>query len=91
MRQTVHVKGLIQRVNTLNRESKDCSPDLRAGWNSILEGVLYEADVYAGFSFLKGDQVPEGELPGVSGEFSDTTFPDETRREYIIHTHLLFG
>lgn len=88
-RKTINVRDLINKVNNLNSETT-CKPDVRQGWCSLLESVLMDCEVYAGFGYLTQDQVPEGHLPGVVADKvnGDHTFPDESRRVYYIHKSL---
>lgn len=99
---TVHIKALIETVNARNRLSI-CSSEIREDWNSILEEALHAANVYQGYRYLSDKEVPPGHLPGYQMEKDappgyypgfqtlpgyGTTFPDETRREYVIDRHL---
>jgi hypothetical protein len=86
-RSTVSIKGLIEQVNAQNRLST-CAPQVREGWNSILEGVLHAGNVYAGFGYLTHAEVPSGHPAGIVHEDDGVVFPDETRRYYIIHRAL---
>lgn len=83
-RKTIKIADLIARVNMRNRLST-CAPAVRTGWILLLEEVLHEANVYSGYSYLTAENVPAGQLPGVTGEPGTFTFPDESRRHY--HTH----
>ena len=73
-RRTVRIGDLINEVNRRNAGST-CSPETRKGWNSLLEGVLSDANVYEGYSFVLG---PDGK-------------EDETRHHYYHHYHHHFA
>jgi hypothetical protein len=82
-RKTFKLRRLVEMVNRRNR-NYTCSPDMREGWNSLLEEVLLNNDNYAGFCYLTAKEVPEGQLPGVERNGYDTQFPDDTRRIYYL-------
>lgn len=86
-RKTFEVSRLVEMVNGRNRQST-CSPDMREGWNSLLESVLINTDTYAGFGYLTLLEVPQGQLPGIEygRENEPPEFPDESRRIYY-HKH----
>jgi len=65
MRSTVNISELIEEVNRLNRESVKLAPDLRHGWNVLLENILHKAGAYAGFGHYRQDELPETELAGI--------------------------
>jgi len=93
-RKTLSVETLRSEVNRRNREST-CSPEVRQGWNSILESMLMATGNYRGFRFLTPDKVPDGKAPGIKENQGD--FPlaigndnadrfkgtDDTRRAYL--------
>ena len=81
-RRTVKLAELVALVNQRNRIST-CAPDVRNGWNSLLEEALHTADAYHGFGYLTANEVPAGHQPGMAGEQGKRTFPDESRRCYI--------
>jgi hypothetical protein len=89
MRRTVKVTRLIEIVNRHNRDSKG-DPGIRRGANTLLETVLHESGVYAGFGYLTEQEVPAGELPGIvrGNEIAPNQFPDETRVFYYQHRRL---
>lgn len=78
---TVRISDLVNDVNERNSKST-CTPEMRRGWNLLLEGILHNADNYHGYRFLSQREVPEGELPGIAGTEGKYTFPDDTRRHY---------
>ena len=92
VRTTIKIKTLIEGVNCRNVIST-CAPEVRKGWNLMLESILHEARVYRGFSYLPANSVPEGHAPGIT--FFENTdgsggaiMGDETRRVYFISTKL---
>lgn len=90
-RQTVSIYKLLETVNYRNQHST-CAPEVREGWNSILENILMDAEVYGGFMYLDETQVPKGHLPGIVRNTEKPEgphrFPDETRRVYYGHRKL---
>jgi hypothetical protein len=84
---TIKVSDLIANVNGRNAKST-CHPDMRSGWNDLLEDVLFATDNYSGFGYLTAAQVPAGEKPGIAGEPGNFTHPDETRRIYYTDARL---
>ncbi len=51
-RKTFDIAELLYTVNSRNAGST-CSPDVRQGWNSLLETVLHGADLYNGYGYLE--------------------------------------
>lgn len=78
---TIKIAGLIKRVNELNAKSL-CSPEIRQGWNALLEDILHQTDNYSGYNYLMQSEVPEGAVPGCISSEGKNIFPDETRRRY---------
>jgi len=87
MHKTIKIAALVAKVNDLNQHSI-CPPEVRRGWNSLLEDVLHGADAYVGFGYLSVTEVPRYQTPGITGEAPNFQFPDETRRRYIVHSRL---
>lgn len=87
-RKTVSIRSLVENVNARNLKST-CSPEARTAWNLLLEGILMDAQVYAGFGYIR-EGLPDGQEPGVrvDPETRATTFPDESRRFYYMHHSL---
>lgn len=85
----ISLLALVENVNQRNRETV-CSPDVRHGWNALLEEMLHRAGCFQGFTYFCQGQVPEGQLPGVEWSQGDhnPTFPDESRRCYVIDKKL---
>jgi hypothetical protein len=83
-RKTVGVAEVIRMVNRSNRLGQG-SAEHRAGHNALLETILHATENYEGFRYLRPNEVPEGEQPGlIAGPDGEAiAFPDETRREYI--------
>lgn len=86
-RKTIEVKKILEMVNHRNRHST-CSPEIREGWNSLMEEILQANGVYSGFGYLGQEQVPSGQLPGMVKEDNGFIFPDESRRTYYTHYSL---
>jgi hypothetical protein len=87
MKHTIRIADLIALVNERNRVSV-CPPDIRHGWNAILEEVLHGADAYKGYGYLTQFDVPTGQQPGMLGSPENRTFPDESRRYYATARNL---
>lgn len=79
MRKTIKVERLIEMVNKRNKLST-CSADMRHGWNSLLESILFECKRYRGFGYYSSENMVTGEKPGVdrSNPLS-LEFPDPSR------------
>jgi hypothetical protein len=86
-RTTVKLSDVLTRVNKWNRESMSPRAS-RDGWNSLLEMLLHDANVYAGFGYLTQDEVPAMEEPGIIRGDEGNVFPDESRRFYYVHRKL---
>ena len=79
---TVKIAALIDRVNDLNRAGTD-SPEVRRGWNSLLEDTLDAGGFTFGWLYLTSKEVPKGQEPGVRHRGDGVTeLPDSTRRQY---------
>jgi hypothetical protein len=63
-RKTIAIAELVAIVNRRNQHST-CTPDIRKGWNSLLEEVLAMTDNGDGFSYLKEGEVPFEKDPGI--------------------------
>lgn len=86
-RKTVSLLALIEQVNQMNREST-CAPDIRMGWNTLLEQALMAANVYAGFGYYSEHELPRNQTPGlVDGHFVHGV-SDDSRRFYYTHSKL---
>ena len=57
-RKTVHLRELVDWVNERN-VSSTCDPKVREGWNALVNSALMEADAYAGFGYLRADELPK--------------------------------
>jgi hypothetical protein len=77
-KKTFKIEDLVDRVNYLNKESV-CSPEVREGWNAILQDILHQCDAYAGFNYLGQSEVPIGQAPGVIYKLAGHIYPDSTR------------
>lgn len=81
-RKTFDVKNLIAIVNERNKNSI-CSPDVRQGWNDLLDSILHATGNYNGFGYLQETSVPKGQKPGMAkDEKGENIFPDPTRIYY---------
>ena len=70
-RKTISVEQLKDEVSRRNKEST-CDPQVREGWNALLEEVLHSTGNYRGFGYWNL-KVNKNDVPYV---------PDETRRFY---------
>jgi len=87
-RKTVHLRELVTWVNERNRTST-CPADVREGWNALTNSFLMQADAYAGFGYLRADELtgdakgqPAGIIFDPSGE-NRHEYPDETRIRFF--------
>ena len=80
-RKTISIDRLVALVNEHNKVST-CRPEIRTGWNALLEEVLMQTDTYGGYNYLTQAEVPAGHEPGVTGKVGCFSFPDESRRRY---------
>jgi hypothetical protein len=92
-RKTVSLRELVDWVNERNATST-CEPSVREGWNSLASTFLMSTNAYAGFGYLRSDELagdakgkPPGIVPDDSGD-SRHEFPDETRIRFIIRKGL---
>jgi len=89
-RKTHPIRKLIDEVNKRNKHST-CERSKRDGWNSLLESVLHDAGVYAGFGYYEARELPNNHPPGIIRDPSggtDHTFPDESRVFYYVDPKL---
>lgn len=84
-RKTIHLRELVKWVNKRNATST-CDAKVREGWNALANSFLTDADAYAGFGYLRDDELTgnaKGQPPGiVPGD--PHRFPDETRIRFVI-------
>ena len=85
-KKTFKVEDLIIKVNRLNSLST-CDKETRNGWNTLLEEVLRDCNVYEGFGYFSKLEVPVDQTPGVridhqGRHYFDNT--DYTRRYYYV-------
>jgi len=85
VRKTIEIKELIETINRRNQQST-CDPKMREGWNCILESILYNSDVYAGYNYYPSNQLGENIEPGMAWENIKTgekvyTRPDEKDKD----------
>jgi len=87
-RKTVALRELVAWVNERNATST-CDAKVREGWNAVVNSFLMQADAYAGFGYLRADELTGeaiGKPPGIvfdpSGE-NRHVFPDETRIRFF--------
>lgn len=64
MSKTVKIADILQTVNERNQTST-CGPEIRQGWNSLLESILMANVLYIGFGYLMDWEVPKGNLAGM--------------------------
>lgn len=89
MRKTIKIVDLIAVANRVLRYSTNGCKGDRQGVALMIERVLIEADVYAGYGYLTQDQIPPGCEPGiVTDSEGNCEFPDLTRRIYYTHPRL---
>lgn len=92
-RKTVSLREMVEWVNERNATSS-CPPDVRQGWNSLVSTFLMEGDAYAGFGYLRADELEGdavGQLPGIvpsANGKGQHAFPDETRIRFYVHKDL---
>jgi hypothetical protein len=88
-RKTVSLRELVDWVNERNATST-CGPSVREGWNSLASAFLMSTNAYAGFGYLRADELTgeaKGKPPGIiSGD--PNTFPDESRIRFIVRKGL---
>lgn len=66
-RKTIEVKNVLEICNGILKNSTQ-TEDFRSGVMVLLEHILHETENYKGFRYLRKDEVPEGELPGIHYE-----------------------
>ena len=64
-KKTISIEALKNKVNEKNKVST-CSPDVRNGWNDLLESTLHGTESYKGFRYLTSKEVPDDALPGIN-------------------------
>jgi hypothetical protein len=67
-RKTIKVKDLLKYVNDAlahGTDNEHAGPQRRMGMCDLLEHFLMENEGYAGFGYLKKNEVPSGHLPGI--------------------------
>ena len=84
-RKTANVAEVLRSVNMKLARSR-CSPHMRLGMISVLEAVLHDAGLYAGFGYLShADMKRNGlwdEKPGIRYEYAADGSP-ATAEEYV--------
>jgi len=65
IRKTANVASILKRVNHRLANST-CSPEVRQGMASVLETILMDSGLYAGYGYLTEKDLGGCELPGVS-------------------------
>lgn len=66
-RKTIKVEDLKNQVNQMLKTSDD-NKEYRHGLMTVLESVLHATDNYRGFRYLRENEVPKGEFPGINYE-----------------------
>lgn len=87
-RKTLQLRELVDWVNERNATST-CDAKVREGWNAVVNSFLMQADAYAGFGYLRADELKgeaKGKPPGI--DFDDSgehhhVFPDESRIRFF--------
>ena len=64
-RKTASIAQILFDVNQKNVLST-CSAEVRQGWNSMISSILMAAEVYSGFGYLRGTDLPKGQEPGIA-------------------------
>ena len=93
-KKTVRLADIVDEVNRRNRQST-CNRDVRAGWNSLCESLMMQADNYGGFGCLDSAQLEgdaKGYAPGIVWGYNESgdrdnklnLYPDDTRRVYYL-------
>lgn len=86
-RKNASIAEVIQKANKyLAREHETCTPDFRHGVIVMVEDVLFQNDVYAGFNYL-----PSVFEKGEDGLSHIKVGADLTRRQYYVHSYLTKG
>jgi hypothetical protein len=91
---TVRLADIVDEVNRRNGAST-CSPECRAGWNSLLESLMMGNENYNGFNNLDANQLTGdaiGQPPGIIWGYNEqgerdnrfNQYPDDTRRVYYL-------
>lgn len=73
-RKTIEITKVVEIANRMLEASNDDAAEGRTAIALMLESILFEANAYAGFSYL-GVEVGEDDVPVI---------PDETRRHYYV-------
>ena len=77
-RKTISVAQLVNETNLRNKVSS-CAPEIRQGWNHMLESILHDSGNYQGFGFYTQSDLAKDITPGIwrdGDRFKDT---DSTR------------
>jgi len=89
-RKTIEVEKLVQYANEQLKYGMTGAAH-RGGVTVMIEEVLFRTGNYGGFRFLRSDEVPNNQLPGVhykDGQllpYPERFFEtDNTRREYFL-------
>ena len=75
-RKTFDIAELLHTVNRRN-QSSTCSPEVRQGWNSLLETVLHGADLYNGYGYLMQTDLKDSAVNSKPGIEFREVFGDE--------------
>lgn len=95
-RKTIGIRQVLDKVNNQLAKST-CGPEGRFALCTMIESILMDNDVYAGFKNLEAKDCPVGQLPGcvrnpnyVAGgtEPFYSEYPDDSRRYYYVHRYL---
>ena len=75
-------KKIIEIVNLRNKKST-CCPEVRQGWNSLLEEILHANGDYKGFGYYTNFDLPVALNPGIRyvADKSGLRSPCDNRQE----------
>ena len=83
---TIKISEIVTIANRLLAKSFGDASETRTGISNLLCEILEQTNNYDGFKYLRQNEVPTGELPGIIFDSSpehNHQFPDDTRRMYF--------
>lgn len=75
-RKTIRIETLRKLTNSMSRHST-CKPEIRKGYQALLNQALHETGNYNGFRYLTRSDVGEGVAPGINDVASDASMQDK--------------